>query len=356
MADAYGIDSHKLHYHPGRVARWLEGETIYPVYMEISPSGACNHRCVFCALDFMEYRKRYLDTDVLKQRLTEMGALGLRSVMYAGEGEPFLHRDMCDIAVHAKNAGIDNAFTTNGVLMTPEKSERILGVTSWIKVSCNAGSPETYAAIHRTKAEQFNRVLRNLEAAVALREKTGADCTLGMQILLLPETMGEVVHLAETVRDLGLDYLVAKPYSQHPQSETEAYKDIDYDGLDELADAMEATATDGFAPVFRGRTVQKWQEKDRPYERCLGLPFWSYMDAGGNIWGCSMFLEDERFHYGNIHEQTFRDIWEGDKRREAMRWFTEEFDPSACRINCRMDEINRWLWGLTHPPRHVNFI
>ena len=56
MADTYGIDSHKLHYHPDRVARWMEGANTYPIYMEISPSGTCNHRCVFCALDFMEYQ------------------------------------------------------------------------------------------------------------------------------------------------------------------------------------------------------------------------------------------------------------------------------------------------------------
>lgn len=356
MADSYRIDSHKLLYHPKRVSSWLDGENIYPIYMEISPSGTCNHRCIFCALDFMGYQKRFLDTNVLKERLTEMAGLGLKSVMYAGEGEPFLHKDMVEIVRHGKSVGIDQAFTTNATLMTPDISEQILDVTSWIKVSCNAGTPESYAKIHRTKAAHFDRVISNLRAAVEIRNKNGLGCTLGMQILLLPETQHEVRDLAHLARDIGLDYLVVKPYSQHPQSQCDGYKDIDYSNLEALAVELEKIKTDTFQPILRMNTIKKWQDKDKPYTRCLGLPFWSYLDAGGNIWGCSMFLGEEQFNYGNINEQTFKDIWCGAKRLSALQDFTKNFDPSQCRINCRIDEINRYLWELKHPSAHVNFI
>ena len=60
--DKFRIDSHKLIYHIPRVNDWLKGKIIYPIYMEISPSGACNQRCIYCDLDFMEYKTRYLDT------------------------------------------------------------------------------------------------------------------------------------------------------------------------------------------------------------------------------------------------------------------------------------------------------
>jgi len=60
--DKFRIDSHKLIYHVPGVNDWLKGKIIYPIYMEISPSGACNQRCIYCDLDFMEYKTRYLDT------------------------------------------------------------------------------------------------------------------------------------------------------------------------------------------------------------------------------------------------------------------------------------------------------
>jgi len=354
--DPYRIDGHKLGYHVDRVKAWLDGETVWPIYMEISPSGACNHRCTYCALDFMAYQRRFLDTGVLCERLAELGRLGVRSVMYAGEGEPLLHRQMGRIVEATRRAGIDTALTTNGVLLDEAAAEAIVPVAAWIKVSINAGTAETYARIHRCRAEDFGRVVENLSRAAAIRERGGHGCVLGMQIVLLPENAGEVTRLARLAREIGMDYLVVKPYSQHPQSRTDRYRGIRYGDYAGLIEGWEALSDERFSVIVRTRTMRKWDEQRRPYERCLALPFWSYIDAGGNVWGCSMFLGDERFLYGNIYEESFEAIWTGPRRAASMEWVQACLDPARCRVNCRMDEINRYLWELTHPPAHANFI
>jgi len=354
MADIFKIDSHKLMYHVQRVSDWLNNKLIFPIYIEISPAGHCNHRCIFCSEDFMGYRKRYLDTKVLKEQLEQMGHLGVKSVMYAGEGEPFLHKNLADLIVHTKQSGIDVAITTNGVLMKPDISNRILEFTEWIKVSCNAGTPETYSKIHQTKPGDFDRVIANMEYAVNARKARGYKCTLGLQILLLPENNNEVERLAKTARDIGLDYLVVKPYTHHAKNAHEY--EIEYNRYLHLADRLENINTDHFTTIFRIRAMQKWDYKQRNYERCLALPFWSYIDAGGNVWGCSAHLQDDRFVYGNINSQSFKDIWEGDKRLQSLRWVDAELDINSCKLNCRMDEINYYLWELKNPPEHVNFI
>jgi len=102
--------------------------------------------------------------------------------------------------------------------------------------------------------------------------------------------------------------------------------------------------------------MKKWDEGSRNYKHCFALPFWSYLDSGGNVWDCSAYLDDERFLYGNIYKNSFRDIWEGEKRRYSLGWVEKELDVKQCRVNCRMDEINRYLWDLKHPSEHVNFI
>ena len=71
MAENIRMDSHKLIYHPDAVARWLKGENIYPIEIEISPSGACNHRCVFCAVDYIGYQPNFLDKDIIFQYLMD---------------------------------------------------------------------------------------------------------------------------------------------------------------------------------------------------------------------------------------------------------------------------------------------
>lgn len=354
--DKYRIDSHKLIYHVSRVNDWLRGEIIYPIYMEISPSGTCNHRCTFCALDFMEYQKRYLDVSVFKERLSEMGRLGVKSIMYAGEGEPLLHKEIAGIIACTKRCGIDVALTTNGVLLRERLAEKILADVEWIKVSINGGTSNTYARIHQTNASDFNTVIKNMTCAAELKRKHGYKCTLGMQLLLLPENHHEVVLLAELARNIGMDYLVIKPYSQHLLSKTTKYNNIKYDDYLSVDVALRDLNTDEFSVIFRKRTMKKWDEGCHSYDHCLALPFWSYIDAGGNVWGCSAYLGDERFHYGNIYESSFQEIWEGDKRRASIDMAQERLDARECRVNCRMDEINRYLWELKNPPQHVNFI
>ncbi|CAN8138717.1 hypothetical protein THIOSC15_1050002 [uncultured Thiomicrorhabdus sp.] len=141
-------------------------------------------------------------------------------------------------------------------------------------------------------------------------------------------------------------------------SKTEKYKDIKYSDFRNNNNILNDLNDDSFSVIYRQNTMRKWNRHIKEYKRCLGLPFWSYMDAGGNIWGCSAHLgrETMNFNYGNINEQTFKEIWEGEARQKNLKWVENTMDVSKCRINCRMDECNRYLWELKNPNDHVNFI
>lgn len=369
MSDTFSIDSHKLIYHPRRVVQVLDGLTnweaaqkVYPIYLEISPVGACNHRCAFCAVDYIGYKSAMLDAGMLGERLAEMGRLGVKSIMYAGEGEPLLHKKIDRIVRDTKAAGIDVAFTTNGVVMNDAFLET-LPLISWIKVSFNAGSAETYAKVHQTKAADFDRVVGNLQRAVSRRWETGAAVTLGAQALLLPENAHEMEQLAKLCRDdIGLDYLVIKPYSQHRFSETRVYQDINYSPWLDLAEKLAPLCTDRFQVVFRENTVKKTLDAlhgvGERTPKCLATPFlWGYVMADGSLYTCSAWLLDDRFRLGNLNEENFQSLWEGEKRRRNYEFVRKELDIRECRLNCRMDEINRYLHRLAEAPiHHVNFI
>lgn len=364
MSDKYSIDSHKLLLHPVRVAQWYEAKndweklkSIYPIYVEISPYGGCNHRCTFCALDYMGYENIGLNFETLKNTLTNMAQNGVKSVMYAGEGEPLLFKNLDLIVEHCNSVGIDTSLTTNFVLANKQAVHRYIKNCSWIKVSLNAGTANSYAQIHQTSEKDFDRVMENLKNAVAYKRENNLACTIGVQMLLLPENKDEAKILALTCKDIGVDYLVIKPYSQHLSSVTTKYQDIDYSEMLYIENELNAISDENFNVVFRANTMKKFVEKKQPYDKCYSTPFfWGYIAANGKVFGCSAYLGQDEFCYGNIYDNSFEEIWQSDKRKQSYAYIQNELDIKNCRINCRMDEVNRYLWRLKNPQNHDNFI
>lgn len=350
--DDYRIDSHKLHLHPVRVAQWMEADTwekakkVYPIYWEITTSAACNHRCTFCSVDAIGYPAILMDKTTLVQRMMEAAKLGVKSVMFAGTGEPLLHKRINDVVGCAYGAGLDVAFTTNGVLL--HKLDPV-HLCSWIKVSLNAGSRESYAAIHKTDIRDWDTVWENIRGAV---KRKGA-CAIGVQCVVLPENLKDMRALAGYAQDAGADYLVLKPYSQGTFSFVQ--RSVDYRAMhDELA-ACRQLSTDTFKVIYREEAMRQESEAHH-YEKCRATPmFWTYSMADGNMYSCSAHLLDKRFCIGNLNKQSFQEIWEGDGRRQNWE-LMKSFDIKQCRLNCRMDKQNRYLAELDRGAPHQNFI
>ncbi len=353
LADSIRMDSHKLLFHPHRVSEWMDGKLIYPIEMEIGLSGACNHRCIFCAVDYMEYRPCMLKADVLIPNLKIMGQKGVKSIIYAGEGEPLVNAEAPEIFNQTKANGIDVAMSTNGVLLTKEKAEYCMKSLSWIRVSIAGATDATYEKIHQCHAGDLQRVFQNMSDAVAVKKRQKLSTTLGAQLLLLPENKNEVVELAKIMREIGFDYFTVKPFSQHPQSK--AKLQVDYSESEEIGRELKEYETDSFKIYFRSQSIENLG-MEKTYDECAGMNFMTYMDAEGTIFPCIVFMGKEGFVYGNINFNTFDKIWESDKAKQIRSMFNEKFIKTNCRKNCRLDEINKYLCELRHPGNHVNFI
>lgn len=353
MAENIRMDSHKLIYHPGIVSRWLEGENIYPIEIEISPSGLCNHRCTFCAVDYIGYQPVFLDKSIILRDIRQMSKKGLKSVICSGEGEPLLNKDFPDIANGIKASGVDVALSTNGVLFTKEKLFECLGAFTWVRYSIASLEENSYNKIQRGKIGDLNRVKENLADAVRMKYDRKLKTTLGVQCLLLPENVSQLSDMAQELCEIGVDYLVIKPYSQHLHSEN--VLNIDYEEMLELEQQIKKYETENFAVHFRAKAMKKMHHV-KEYKQCLGLPFMTHIDAKGNVWPCVAHIGTEEFCYGNINEQTFQEIWEGQKRSEVEKKLRELDINKVCREACRLDEINKYLDELKHPGEHVNFI
>ena len=359
----WGIDDHKMHYHPARVAQWLEADTwekakkVYPIYWEITTSAACNHRCTFCSTDAIGYPAILMDDQILIERMQEAALLGVKSVMFGGTGEPLVHKKITNICGGARSAGLDYAFTTNGVLLANKGGFPKIGLlgSTWIKVSLNAGTKESYGKIHRTEAKDWDIVWSGIKSLVSLRNTTGSKTTIGVQCVVLPENAYDMGNLAKLCIEAGVDYLVLKPYSQATFMLSKTYENIDYTTMREYLQSVTALSTKTFKVIYRHNAITEEIGKKHGYDKCRSTPtMWVYSMANGDVFTCSAHLLDQRFNIGNLNENTFQEIWEGEKRRENWEMM-QGFDIKQCRLNCRMNGPNKYLHDLTHAA-HRNFI
>lgn len=353
--DRFCFDSHKLLYHPDRVARWLEGENIFPIYIEVGLSRGCNHRCVFCAFDYVGYTSTFLPAESFYRFVRSAARNGVKSIMFAGEGEPLLHPDISSFVVVTKKAGIDVAISSNAVLFTPRIAQECLPHLTWFRASIDAGTARTYARIHRAPVSDFATVLHNLEAAVRLKRVLRLPCDIGAQFLLIRDNYKDAALLVRTLGRIGLDYAVIKPYSAHPSSRSHPAASFSERELRDLERGVMKYARDDFHVFFRSHAMNK-KHSPKPYARCSGMPFITFLSATGDLSPCSNFVGVKRFSLGNICREPFDVIWRSRRKRRILDRIARRMDVSSCRIGCRLDEVNTYLWDLRHPGRHVNFI
>lgn len=359
--DDWLIDGSKLHLHPARVAQWLAADTwekakkVVPLYWEVTTSAACQHRCTFCSTEDIGYPADLMDVKVLNARMKEAGAMGVKSVMFAGTGEPLVHKRISDICVGAYLAGLDYAFTTNGVLMLRDAQPKpgLLGAT-WIKVSVNAGDRDTYAKVHQTKPSDWDTLWMSLKIMMQMRDATSSKTTIGAQCVVLPENVYTLANLAKVCAETGLDYLVLKPYTQATFMTSHRYDGMDYAAMREELDRVKNLKLGKLKIIHRSTAMAEEISKKHSYDKCRATPmFWIYSKGDGEVFTCSAHLMDKRFSIGNLNEQTFQEIWEGEKRRENWEMM-QDFDIKQCRLNCRQNNQNKYLHQLKHQP-HINF-
>ena len=345
-------DNHKLIYHPDRVDEWLKTGDCYPIHVEVGLTNMCNHKCIFCALDWVVGKdKTKIDTGVMLNTLEDMANQGVKSVVFAGDGEPLLHKDIPKFVENGKAYSLDLATTTNGVLLNGEVAERCLPYLSWLRVSINAATKETYSKIHKTNEKDFYKVISNLKNAVDLVHKHSYPVTIGVQTLLLPENINEIESLAKLIKEIGADNIQIKPYSQHPYSENKI--SIDYATVN-LADKLEVLNSNKFQVAYRENTIQRLKDKSA-YNNCYGLPFFALISAKGDVIPCNLFYNNPEFIYGNLYKDSFPKIWKSERRQKIIEKINES-GTYECREGCRLDVVNRYLHNLKNPHAHVNFI
>ncbi len=347
--DVKQFSSDKILKHLDRVNEWLEGGNPYPITMELDMTNVCSHRCPECVSGYFQCESQEsIPRDLAERIVRELAECKVRGLIFTGGGEP--HKDTPAMIELAHGLGIDTALITNGSHLTDTNMRAALEHCVWIRVSLDAIRPETFEKMHGLGAAAFEKVVANIKRLAKLKRDLRSDCTVGVGFLTCEDTAGEMVEAAREIKAWGVDYLQFRPLQVHRGGK------FDYHWLevDERIEEALSYSGGGYDVLFSKHKYQmiKRQDYGRTYGKCYGQQFASTIAADAKVYVCCHLRDYDKYCVGDLREQSFMDIWNGERRRQVAA----SIDFRDCIPLCRDNTFNQILWEIRQPKAHENFL
>jgi MoaA/NifB/PqqE/SkfB family radical SAM enzyme len=362
------LDGTKIGWHLDRVRAWERGERIAPITIDMALTRACNYACGFCYAMLQENDRHLITTDVMYRFLDDCAALGVKAVSLVSDGESTLSPAYINTIQRGHSLGISMASGTNGFIFNKNKLEQILPYLSYLRINFSAGTRERYAQIMGTRPEAYDRVVQNIQTMVDIKRASKLPVTIGMQMVLMPQDADQILPFAKLGKALHPDYAVIK----HCSDDEDGSLGVDYGSYSRLYDLLQEAET---LSDEEYKVIVKWSkigaQGKRSYQRCYGAPFILQISGSGLVAPCGMLFNEryKKLHIGDIVEERFKDIVEGDRYWEVMNYLgSPSFNAqSMCGSLCLQHKVNEYLdeykKGRLIPitpaggtPKHVNFI
>lgn len=352
----YAFDSHKLIYHMDRIYdHFRDGKRIYPLHIDIGATKLCNARCVYCYGTFQKMSGDIIPRDVLIGIFRDAPRLGIKSITATGDGEPTLNPAMYDALRVGKAERLDIGFASNGIALTYEKIKTILETCTWFRFNLSAVNNIEYHTIHGV--DTWYKVMENIRQAVRIKKEIGSKCTLGLQMVLIPDALGQVIPEADFAVKEGLDYFVIKQFSDPGCEELSQFALTWYD----KPEVMQILKTAEDMSTEATKIVPKWDmihsKGIRNYDRCVDCALLFQISGTSKCYPCGFLFGDECYCYGDLKKNTLKEILDSEQYWNVVKYMREKFDVHKdCTGCCRHDFTNEFLWKYLHPPEHINFI
>lgn len=348
------FDPLKVLYHYKKMAAIVEGKKVAPVTVSIDPSAVCNQNCIYCSgTGYVNKEKAILERNILLNLAIDLQRMGIKGVWFTGGGEPLCNPHVAEAIVEFANRGIKLGLVTNGTLLNSFIVKNVI-LMEWIRISVDAATASTYALLHGTTENQFWNVLGNIKDIVRHKKSVSANvdspCVIGMSFVVHPKNYHEIYDFAVLAKKIGVDYVQFKPlltidkwFSEDDMSKTIVYL---------MAKSKEELETDDFQVLANfGRFQHVTIGYRRPYAECLGHNLIGIVMATGKLNICCHQRPRENYSFGDLHHQTFEEIWYGEERERAIR----NINLSECPA-CKYELYNQYLWAMKTRPAHAEFI
>jgi len=252
-----------------------------PEIYQIEATNACQLDCYMCARKLMKREIGFLDPKLIELMIEREEFRNSYLVELQMYGEPLLHPNIKDIIYLLKNeTDVKVGFSTNGLLLE-EKLDTIL-LCDYVTISLDADNPETYEKIRGNSS--YMKIIKDLDKLLNIKNRPVID----IQLINLPHNQGQLAKVHKKYRSFRRVLIRSIPDCN----------------------------------------INLFQQNDAyPYSHEMCLNPWLSVSIfwTGDVIPCCFwydkYIDDakkEEFVYGNLYEQSLREIWQKSENRKKL--------------------------------------
>ena len=327
-----------------------------PKQVQVILSDLCNQDCGFCAYRMSGYSSnelfvgdsplaktghnnpiRFMSTDRALRLMDELREVGVLAVQFTGGGEPTIHKDCETVFLRGLDGGLKCALVSNGVKWSAGLRSSILPRFEWVRVSIDAGTPDTYARIRNCPLDHWDKAMANVKSLAGWIKAAGSPCLLGVGWVVTPDNYKEIVQGVQVAHDTGARYV--RMSAMFSPEDDAPYKEIHGEIKESIREAKARYEGPDFTvhDLF-GERVEDLRQGRPDYRTCSYQHYTSYIGADMRPYRCCVLAYNRRGIIGNgsLRDMSFGDFWRsGDRVRDF-----ERFDARGCE-RCQFNPKNR---------------
>jgi len=290
----------------------------WPTHLQLEPTNTCNLRCALCPVtEGMNRPRGSMDFSLFKKLIDEIGDY-LFLILLWDWGEPFNNPCVYDMISYTKQKGIKIVSSTNGHLFAQvEHADKVIqsGLDTLI-VAMDGMSQETYEP-YREKGK-LETMLKGIQTIVARKRALNSKGPLiNLRFIAMKHNEHEIPNLKDFAKSLGVDALTIKTLNPHANDSYSLKRSVTDEEDNKFLPSDYSYRRFKYAPD--GKTYIR--VKNNPCKNLWNDPT---IHWNGVVCPCT-YDYDEKYVFGDLKLDTFRDIWFGAAYCKMRRQFHRDW-------------------------------
>ncbi|MBS7635698.1 SPASM domain-containing protein [Candidatus Bathyarchaeota archaeon] len=297
-----------------------------PKAIQLEPTTKCNFSCVACTRKSLP--KSRLNRDLTVQDFQHIleGIPTLKIIKMQGLGEPLINQHIWEILEYGKVRGIKFSTTTNGSLLNPVNIRKVLKYFDSICVSIDSTNPDTFEYIRR--GAKYENIMRNLKSLIEIKREIRAKTEVGVNFVASHLNYHEISSLCSMASQLRLNFIyIVEVENWTTPGEKEYLSTLEFIRKARRVKAeirrliLENRKKYRELPIYHGDSSRRKMKCSWCFSKC-------FITVDGYVTPCCIRMNQNVFNFGNIFNESFNNIWNGEKMRKfRLSMIKDELNP-----------------------------